>query len=133
VRLTSLAALHDLRLELRRERPAWTGLLLRHSLHSGHPFWGLGPLGGCPSSRANPDLVGCLVQAYPGTPVAGIAYAGPRSKTFGLITLTGVPAAYALHLSPRTIDYHLRKVITKLGLASRIELTQIDFQKGAGV
>jgi hypothetical protein len=73
------------------------------------------------------------VQAYPETPVAGIAYAGPRSKIFGLITLTGVPAAYALYLSPRTIDYHLRKVIIKLGLASRIELTQINFQKGAGV
>lgn len=34
--------------------------------------------------------------------------------------------ATQLFLSPRTIDYHLRKVFMKLGIASRAELSQID-------
>jgi DNA-binding CsgD family transcriptional regulator len=29
-----------------------------------------------------------------------------------------------LYLSPRTIDYHLRKVFSKLGIASRAELVR---------
>ena len=34
--------------------------------------------------------------------------------------------ATQLFLSPRTIDYHLRKVLMKLGIASRAELAQMD-------
>jgi DNA-binding CsgD family transcriptional regulator len=34
--------------------------------------------------------------------------------------------ASQLFLSPRTIDYHLRKVFMKLGIASRAELAQMD-------
>jgi DNA-binding NarL/FixJ family response regulator len=34
--------------------------------------------------------------------------------------------ATQLFLSPRTIDYRLRKVLMKLGIASRAELAQMD-------
>ncbi len=33
--------------------------------------------------------------------------------------------ATLMFLSPRTVDYHLRKIFTKLGLSSRAELTRM--------
>ena len=34
-------------------------------------------------------------------------------------------AAAALFLSPKTVEYHLRKVYTKLGISSRSELSDL--------
>lgn len=47
--------------------------------------------------------------------IAGLVAAG----------MTNRQIAAQLYLSPRTIDYHLRKVFMKLGLASRTELVQM--------
>jgi DNA-binding CsgD family transcriptional regulator len=47
--------------------------------------------------------------------IAGLVAAG----------MTNRQVAEQLYLSPRTIDYHLRKVFSKLGVASRTELVQM--------
>src|SRR5215203_6127022 len=52
--VTALAQLHDLGLELGRERPTHARLLAFHGLHDGHPPRGSTPDVGCPSNRVRP-------------------------------------------------------------------------------
>jgi DNA-binding NarL/FixJ family response regulator len=41
--------------------------------------------------------------------------------------LTNREVAERLFLSPRTVDYHLRKIFVKLGISSRSRLSQFSF------
>jgi DNA-binding NarL/FixJ family response regulator len=54
--------------------------------------------------------------------IARLVAAGKRNRE----------VAAQLFLSPRTIDYHLRKVFMKSGISSRAELAQLDLGDPGG-
>jgi DNA-binding CsgD family transcriptional regulator len=59
---------------------------------------------------------------------SGLATLTPRERQIVTLLLQGRTiraAAGALFLSPRTVEYHLRHVYTKLGVGNRRELTDL--------
>jgi DNA-binding CsgD family transcriptional regulator len=79
------------------------------------------------ASRANTELraTGETVSR-PGRAGAGLT---PQERQISALVAAGASSkevASQLFLSPRTVDYHLRKVFVKLGISSRRELLKFD-------
>ena len=55
-----------------------------------------------------------------------------EARIAGLVSsgLTNRQIADQLYLSPRTVEYHLRKLFTKLGISSRLELVRMGVPQG---
>jgi DNA-binding CsgD family transcriptional regulator len=71
------------------------------------------------------DLTG---ERVPPRALGGIAALTPQELQVALLLADGRTtreAAAALFLSPKTVEYHLRKVYTKLGVRSREELAEV--------
>ncbi len=71
------------------------------------------------------DLTG---ERVPRRALGGIAALTPQELQVALLLADGRTtreAAAALFLSPKTVEYHLRKVYTKLGVRSREELAEV--------
>ena len=81
--------------------------------------------------RGAPVLLTAPEETGPGRPPpAGSGWEAltPRElEVVALVTLgaTNQQAARRLHLSPHTVNAHLRHVFTKLGVSSRVELTRV--------
>lgn len=58
----------------------------------------------------------------------------PLDRRFGLVAqgMSNKEVAAQLFLSPRTIDYHLRDMYSKLGLTSRTQLARMGFDEETG-
>ena len=82
-------------------------------------------LGAVPwAERAEAELRATGETARRHDPTAAERLTPQELQIAGLVArgLTNRDIAAQLYLSPRTVDYHLRKVFTKLGIASRAEL-----------
>jgi len=88
----------------------------------------LGDLGAEPwadQAATELDLTG---ERVPRRPLAGIAALTPQELQVALLLADGRTtreAAAALFLSPKTVEYHLRKVYVRLGIRSRDELAAV--------
>ena len=61
--------------------------------------------------------------------VAELSHLTPQERQIARLVATGMSskeAAAQLFLSPRTVDYHLRKIFAKTGIASRTQLRDLD-------
>ena len=95
---------------------------LRHALTV---FSDLGAEPWADLAAAELDLTGERVHRRP---LGGIAALTPQELQVALLLADGRTtreAAAALFLSPKTVEYHLRKVYTKLGVRSRDELAEV--------
>ncbi len=84
-------------------------------------------LGAAPwAGRAEAELRATGETVHRSEPGALAQLTPQELKIAGLVTdgLTNREIAAQLYLSPRTVDYHLRKVFTKLGITSRTELVR---------
>jgi DNA-binding CsgD family transcriptional regulator len=84
-------------------------------------------LGATPwAGRAEAELRAAGETVRKSEPAALAQLTPQERKIADLVTdgLTNRDIAAQLYLSPRTVDYHLRKVFTKLGIASRTELVR---------
>ena len=88
-------------------------------------FTGLGAEVWADNAATELDLTGARV---PRRAVGGVASLTPQELQVALLLADGRTtreAAAALFLSPKTVEYHLRKVYTKLDIRSRDELTAV--------
>ena len=85
-------------------------------------------LGAAPwAGRAEAELRATGETARTSEPGALTGLTPQERKIVDLVTdgLSNREIAVQLYLSPRTVDYHLRKVFTKLGITSRRELARL--------
>lgn len=87
-------------------------------------FSGLGAEPWTHRAAAELDLTG---EHVPRRPITGVAALTPQELQVALLLADGRTtreAAAALFLSPKTVEYHLRKVYLKLGVRSRVALAE---------
>ncbi|MGK5685251.1 LuxR C-terminal-related transcriptional regulator [Actinoplanes sp. URMC 104] len=108
----------------RRRRPAEAREHLRRAAETFHRF-DAGPWAeqAARELRAAGERIG---------PVGRVPLTAQQERIAGLVAegATNREVAQQLHLSPRTIDHHLRNVFARLGVRSRTELARLDLFDG---